>query len=581
MIEPGARFLDRFTIERSLGQGGFADVWLARDDAGLAYAIKVQRADVRGDSALRAFAREGARAAELRHPHLVRIFESGVVEERGYLVMEHIDGVTLDESLERQRKAGEGVRIGEVRAWTRQLCQAIDALHAASLVHRDLKPSNIMVHGPRREVVVLDLGLAHDAALDDADLTTLGRVKGTTAYMSPEQALGERVGPASDVFALTTIVFELLTGLRPWLLNQTGGMLLVGQRVPLSTNDRVEVMRRLTSGRRPLPSVLTAGLPPILDQVFAAGWSRDPALRPVPTTAWSERLDAAFASVPAEASAWMSPRRDPSSLAGARAPVAIAEPRSQTPVALTAYPVEATVLPPIERTLLPPVEATRLAIGGGWGPARRAIALAVGCVVLGTAAFLGVSALIARPAPVEVAGTEAGGAAEGVIAPGAAAAEPRLAAPRTAEPRAAELRAAEPRVEVRAVPEPVWEVAPFAEEAAPAEEQPVGLRPSSGPASASRPAPRRPAAPRAPLAPAPPGSASPAAPSSAAEAAAQLRARLDRGDPLDDVARAVRARAAALGPEQRRAVERWAASATELGDPRPLYLAIEALAAAR
>ena len=96
MIEPGTRFLDRYQIVRSLGRGTYGEVWLATNEDGATFAIKLQREEAWGATVRQDFAREGARAITLFHPSLVRVFDFGVTDYRAYIVMEHVDGLTLD-----------------------------------------------------------------------------------------------------------------------------------------------------------------------------------------------------------------------------------------------------------------------------------------------------------------------------------------------------------------------------------------------------------------------------------------------------------------------------------------------------
>jgi serine/threonine protein kinase len=638
VLEPGARVLEEWVLERPLGEGGYAEVWLARRAVGQPVAIKFQKKDVLPMVALRAFTRESSRVASLRHPNIVTILGAGVVDGRAYTIMEYLDGSTLEEVVSEAREGQRGLPLSSVLRWSRELSSALDALHAEGLVHRDLKPPNIMICAPDRRAKVLDLGLAHDAHVVADDLTTLGRVKGTTAYMSPEQAMGERVGPPSDVFALTTIVFELLTGLRPWLRNTNGGFLLAGERVPTLVNDRYTVLERIVHGVRPRPSVLVRDMPAVLDHVFAAGWSLDPAERPSPTRVWVSRLEAAFASAAPMSSVWLMPERG-SGLADARAP--LLAPRSATPALFDHPTVHVTeVAPPRGRPssdgpspdetsaalydetpgdatrppralgqtlLLAPADQTLLAeprdrpsleradtqaLGSQPPPStgRPSWPWVAGALLLLAAGVWGVSeALLALegpragalrpPAPdaasASVAPTSAlpdpsmrpvgavSGAASGVTSAATSSASDgdagsasvggggalgRVATSPTVE-------AAPPRGGTRASPSPV-------------------ARGGTSAAPSVRATPSARATPRASARPSP--SAIEPGPD---PALARLRARLE-ADPagaLDDVGAAVRARARALEPERRRAVERWVDSAVELRDPRPLVLAIDAL----
>lgn len=637
LLEPGARVLEEWVLDRPLGEGGYAEVWLARRADGRPVAIKFQKKDVLPMVALRAFARESSRVASLRHPNIVSILGAGVVDGRAYTIMEYLDGSTLEEVVSEAREGQRGLPLSSVLRWSRELSSALDALHAEGLVHRDLKPPNVMICAPDRRAKVLDLGLAHDVHVVADDLTTLGRVKGTTAYMSPEQAMGERVGPPSDVFALTTIVFELLTGLRPWLRNTNGGFLLAGERVPTLVNDRYTVLERIVHGVRPRPSVLVRDMPAVLDHVFAAGWSLDPAERPSPTRVWVARLEAAFASAAPLSSVWLMPERG-SGLADARAP--LLAPRSATP-ALFDHPTvhvtevgaplgghashetsaaldEATpsdltgprlapaqtlVLPPADQTLLaatrgrPSLErADTQALGSPLPPRRATWPWVAGASLLLAVGVWGVSeALLALESPrgraLRAGSAAAEPALDAVSVPsGHAGAQRDAPAQPVGAVRGATASASE-RPEVgRADTQPAHAesqvdhalAAPGVREGARAPTRDPATSPRAGARVVSSPSARGPAAPRATPRVSASASAS-SAPSGAGPdpVLARLRARLE-ADPtgaIDDVGAAVRARALTLDPERRRAVERWVDSAVELRDPRPLVLALDALAA--
>jgi serine/threonine-protein kinase len=549
VIEPGTRFLDRYQIVRSLGRGTYGEVWLATNEDGATFAIKLQREEAWGATVRQDFAREGARAITLFHPSLVRVFDFGVTDDRAYIVMEHVDGLTLDEELRRRRQEADPLPLSLVRRWAAQLCGAMDALHAAALVHRDLKPLNIMVFGADPQLKVLDLGLVHDASVSAEELTTLGRVKGTTAYMSPEQALGQRVGPSSDVFALTTIVFELLTGVRPWLLNTNEEPLLVGQRVPAGTNDAARVLRRISQGPRPRPSQAGRELPAAIDALFEAGWASEPGDRPLPTQAWAARLDAALAGLPAQRSAWTKIERpERSSVARARAPVAD-DAGSDTPVAAE----EPMVAPKIEDTspshtvalvALPTQLAEATVLSGSRG-SRWRIGIALGVSALAASALLGLWSLASSPRP---------GPPEEAAPPAAKETPSPIAV--VALPIARATPAARPPVEPDATPSAVR----TASAALSGERVPTPRRPTSEPRGKARP---------------PPG------PPPIADAARALRLRLDRGEPIEDIARAAQRLATRLPPAERQALDRWTQSAIELGDPRPLALALDALSRAK
>ncbi len=211
--------LGHYRIQRSLGAGGMGEVYLA-DDTRLHrhVAIKVLLDDARSDPERRErFAREARAAAALSHPNIVTIHS---VEEDGgrlFLTMEYVDGKTLTDVIPRH-----GLPLEKLLAIAVPLADAVAAAHERGITHRDLKPANIMIASDGR-VKVLDFGLARlreeapaPGTTMTAQLTGDGRILGTAAYMSPEQAAGRAVDSRSDLFSLGILLFEMATGQRPF-----------------------------------------------------------------------------------------------------------------------------------------------------------------------------------------------------------------------------------------------------------------------------------------------------------------------------------------------------------------------------
>lgn len=210
-----------YEILRKLGEGGMGEVYLAHDTSlDRHVALKFLAPELVSDeSARRRFVAEARAAAALDHPFACRVYETGETNGRPYIVMEFVDGATLKERL-----AGGPLPLTEAVRIGLEVSEALESAHRRKLVHRDLKPSNIMLT-PDGHVKVMDFGLAkrlHPDASDQASttrasLTEPGVAVGTLAYMSPEQLLGSAVDARSDIFSAGVVLYELITGVNPFL----------------------------------------------------------------------------------------------------------------------------------------------------------------------------------------------------------------------------------------------------------------------------------------------------------------------------------------------------------------------------
>jgi eukaryotic-like serine/threonine-protein kinase len=201
----------RYEVERTLGGGGMAVVYLARDgELGRPVALKVLAENLADDAELRQrFVREARLAARLSHPNVVRVYDAGEEDGRPYIVMECVDGESLAELLRREGALAAD-RVAELGT---QACAGLEHAHRAGLVHRDVKPANLLLTEDGT-LKVADFGIAH--AVGGTRVTEVGTVLGTAAYLSPEQALGDAVTPASDLYSLGTCLYELLAGEPPY-----------------------------------------------------------------------------------------------------------------------------------------------------------------------------------------------------------------------------------------------------------------------------------------------------------------------------------------------------------------------------
>src|SRR5881275_1194984 len=218
LIDPLARvqaaLAGRYTIERELGRGGMATVYLAQDRKHhRQVAIKVLKPELAAALGPERFLREIDTAARLTHPHILPLHDSGEAAGLLYYVMPYVEGETLRDRLERegQLPLEEAVRI------TREVASALSYAHSHDVVHRDIKPENILLSGG--EAVVADFGIARALVAAGADkLTDTGLAVGTPGYMSPEQAMAEpRIDGRADTYALGCVLYEMLAGHPPFL----------------------------------------------------------------------------------------------------------------------------------------------------------------------------------------------------------------------------------------------------------------------------------------------------------------------------------------------------------------------------
>ncbi len=220
-VAPG-QIISHYRIVRRLGKGGMGEVYLAEDTTlNRRIALKVLPAEVAQDpERRRRFEREAQAVAALNHPNIVVVHSVEEAEGIHFITMEHVEGRTLSELIPK-----EGLPLGRLFELAAPLADAISAAHERGITHRDLKPENVMVTGEGR-LKVLDFGLAKlmeeapagEAAsqLPTATATEPGRILGTVAYMSPEQAQGKPVDHRSDVFSLGVVLYVMATGRRPF-----------------------------------------------------------------------------------------------------------------------------------------------------------------------------------------------------------------------------------------------------------------------------------------------------------------------------------------------------------------------------
>jgi beta-lactam-binding protein with PASTA domain/predicted Ser/Thr protein kinase len=252
----GSVFDGRYRIERKLGAGGMADVYLAEDqELGRRVAIKILNdRHAADDSFIERFRREAKNAAGLSHPNIVSIYDRGEAEGTYYIAMEFLDGRSLKELIVGRGPAPIKVSID----YARQILAALVAAHRQGIVHRDIKPHNVLV-GPEGRLKVTDFGIARSGA---SQMTEVGSIIGTAQYLSPEQARGAPVDQTSDLYSVGVVLYEMLTG-----------------QVPFTGDTPLEIaMKHLSEVPKP-PSELRPEVPHDLDSVVLRALAKDPSER--------------------------------------------------------------------------------------------------------------------------------------------------------------------------------------------------------------------------------------------------------------------------------------------------------------
>ncbi len=289
MTTQGTLLGNRYTLGRTLGIGGMAEVFLAEDTRlGREVAVKVLRADLAREPAFHErFRREAQAAASLSAPTIVSVYDTGEDVVDGsrvpWIVMEHVEGRTLREVLTSEGRLLPQ-RALEVAA---DICSALQVAHEAGIVHRDVKPGNVMLLRSG-EVKVMDFGIASAAAAGSATVTQSSGVIGTAAYLSPEQARGEHVDGRSDVYSTGCLLYELITG-----------------SVPFSGDSPVAVAYQHVREDPVPPSDWDASLSDDIDAVVLKAMAKNPAARYATAAEMGEDLLRAAAGMPVAAPAFV------------------------------------------------------------------------------------------------------------------------------------------------------------------------------------------------------------------------------------------------------------------------------------
>jgi hypothetical protein len=269
--------IGKYEVIREIGRGSMGRVFLARHPImDKTVAIKVVHApDLSGVADIEHLRRrlfdEARRAGALSHPNIISIYDVDVIGELAFIVMEYIEGQTLEDGL----VPGAPMKLADTVSIVGQIADALDVAHARGIIHRDIKPANIML-GAGNSVKVADFGIAKNLA--ETGLTKTGLVLGTPYYMAPEQILGRGVDGRTDQFALAVMAYRMFTGVRPF------------------DGDTVTaIMYQIVNGEPKPMLACNSALTPAIADVVAKALSKDPAARYISCAEFARSLASAAA----------------------------------------------------------------------------------------------------------------------------------------------------------------------------------------------------------------------------------------------------------------------------------------------
>ncbi len=270
-LKGGTELVGDYRIERVLGAGGFGITYLAEEvalDRSVTikeyfpsdFAARTSTADAAPRSqdcasdyrwGLDRFIEEAQTLARFSHPNIVKVFEIGESNERGFIAMEYLEGGTLRERLEREKM----LPLDEIRTIVMQICTGLEEVHSKGIVHRDMKTANVMI-GADGNIRIMDFGLSKSPLV--TTMTSLGTVLGTLGYVAPEQVTSLDVDRRTDIFSLGVIMYELLTG-----------------QLPFKGENEIALIHSIFNTVPPVPSTFRNEIPAEWDSIVMKCLSKD------------------------------------------------------------------------------------------------------------------------------------------------------------------------------------------------------------------------------------------------------------------------------------------------------------------
>lgn len=271
---------DRYELLDLIGWGATSRIYRAQDRRlHRTVAIKLLRPEyVQEPNLVTRFYREAQAVASLSNPHIVDVYDYGEYQDTYFIAMQYIAGTNLKEFLHREGRLQSAKAVSIIN----QVLLALGAAHSLGIIHRDVKPQNILIQASDDMVKLTDFGVAH--APDNASITTLGTAIGTVFYMAPEQATGGKIGPATDLYSVGIVLYEMLAG-----------------ELPFQGTNQMQVTLQHLQNLPPTFSSLGVAVPPQLERVIGRALAKDPSQRYQSADEMRMALSEALKSVPKSA----------------------------------------------------------------------------------------------------------------------------------------------------------------------------------------------------------------------------------------------------------------------------------------